>query len=226
MKLLIIEDEPLLLGEIENYMAEHGFLCEHATTFSSAQEKIMLYHYDAVVLDITLPDGNGLELLKQLKRRGSEAGVLIVSAKDSLHDKLTGLNLGADDYITKPFHLEELNARINALIRRKSYHGHEVMQVDDALHIDTAAKVASVNGQELTLTKKEYELLLYFVVNRKRMLSHQSIAEHLWGDSYDMTDNYNFVYLQIKNLRKKLTSATGHDYIKTVYGMGYKWATP
>jgi len=226
MKLLIIEDEAILLGEIESYMAEQGFLCEHAASYAAAEEKIALYQYDAVILDITLPDGNGLQLLQQLKRRHSEAGVLIVSAKDSLHDKLTGLNLGADDYITKPFHIEELNARINALIRRKSYYGNNVMLVDDDLQIDTTAKVASVKGQELTLTKKEYELLLYLVVNRRRMLSHQSIAEHLWGDNYDMTDNYNFVYLQIKNLRKKLTSATGHDYIKTVYGMGYKWAAP
>lgn len=223
MKLLIVEDEPVLVEEIESYLTEQGYRCETSATFAVAEDKMLMYEYDVVILDITLPDGNGLQLLKQLKKERPKTGVLIVSAKNSLPDKLSGFDLGADDYITKPFYMEELNARVSAIIRRRNFNGNAVMQFDQ-LEIDTVAKEVSVKGEALPLTKKEYELLLYFVINKNRLLSQQSIAEHLWGDDYDMVDNFNFVYLHIKNLRKKLSGSTGQNYIQTVYGVGYKWA--
>ncbi|GAB3820490.1 hypothetical protein GCM10028895_20760 [Pontibacter rugosus] len=151
-----------------------------------------------------------------------ETGVVIVSAKNSLDDKLTGFDLGADDYLTKPFHMEELNARVNALIRRKDFKGSSSITFAE-ITVDTQAKEVLSDDKKITLTKKEYELLLYFIINKNRLLSQQAIAEHLWGDNYDMNDNYNFVYMHIKNLRRKLISSIGNDYIKTVYGMGYKW---
>lgn len=225
MKLLIIEDEPLLLEEMERYLAEQGYRCEKAVNFEEGEDRLILYEYDMIVLDITLPDGNGLKLLELLKKRRKEAGVLIVSAKDSLSDKLTGLGMGADDYITKPFHLEELNARISAILRRKKFNGHNLIEIDD-LVIDSDAQELRWKGDLITLTKKEYELFLYFVVNKNRVVSKQSIAEHLWGDKYDMGDNYDAVYVHTMNLRKKITQHTGNDYIKTVYGMGYKFLAP
>ncbi len=224
MKLLLIEDEPVLLDEMESYLSEQGYRCEKATTFDEGEDKIALYNYDIIVLDITLPGGSGLDLLHLLKKQQKDSGVLIVSAKDSLTDKLEGLNLGADDYVTKPFHLEELNARINALLRRKSYHGNNTISIDD-LHIDTSAKTVFFKNTEIACTKKEYELLLYFVVNKNRVVSKQAIAEHLWGDHYDMVDNYDTVYVHTMNLRKKIKTQTGVDYLKTVYGMGYKWTS-
>lgn len=225
MKLLLVEDEPLLLEEMESYLTEQGYRCEKATTFEEGEDKIALYQYDAIVLDITLPDGTGLQLLDLLKKQKKDTGILIVSAKDSLRDKLTGLEMGADDYITKPFHLEELNARINALLRRKSFNGHNDIVIDD-LVIDTAAQEVKWQNNIVSLTKKEYELLLYFIVNKNRVVSRQSIAEHLWGDHYDMADNYDTVYVHTMNLRKKLSTHTGMDYIKTVYGVGYKFMLP
>lgn len=225
MKLLLIEDEPLLLDEMDHYLTEQGYRCEKALNYKEGEEKITLYEYDVVVLDITLPGGNGLTLLKLLKDRFRDAGVLIVSAKDSLSDKVAGLGLGADDYITKPFHLEELNARINALMRRRSFSGNNRMKIDQ-LMIDTAAQEVHWKDHTISLTKKEYELLLYFIVNKNRVVSKQSIAEHLWGDHYDMADNYDTVYVHTMNLRKKIIAHSGTDYIKTVYGMGYKFMAP
>ncbi|SFD11685.1 DNA-binding response regulator, OmpR family, contains REC and winged-helix (wHTH) domain [Chitinophaga sp. CF118] len=222
MKLLLVEDEPLLLEEMENYLTEQGYLCEKASTFKEGEDKINLYDYDAIILDINLPGGTGLQLLKLLKNQHRDTGILIVSAKDSLTDKLTGLEMGADDYLTKPFHLEELNARINALLRRKSFNGHSKIVIDH-LEIDTAAHEVRGKNEIINLTKKEYQLLLYFIINKNRVVSKQSIAEHLWGDHYDMVDNYDIVYVHTMNLRKKITASTGTDYIKTVYGIGYKF---
>lgn len=225
MKLLLIEDEPLLLDEMDNYLTEQGYRCEKATNYTEGEERISLHEYDVIVLDITLPGGNGLALLKLLKDQFKDAGVLIVSARDSLSDKVTGLGLGADDYITKPFHLEELNARINALMRRRSFSGNNRIKIDELI-IDTNAQEVHWKSQIIPLTKKEYELLHYFIVNKNRVVSKQSIAEHLWGDHYDMADNYDTVYVHTMNLRKKITAHSGTDYIKTVYGMGYKFMAP
>jgi len=223
MKLLIIEDERDLLSEIVLYMTEQGFLCETATTYSEAEDKLSAYEYEAIILDIGLPGSSGLDLLQELKAHSTESGILIVSAKDSLRDKLTGLDMGADDYITKPFYLEELNSRINALLRRKNFNGSTSITAGE-LTIDTKAKTAMINGNILQLTLKEYALLQYFMINKNRVLSKQAIAEHLWGDDYDMADNYHFVYVHINNLRKKIQAAGGADYIRSIYGMGYKFS--
>ncbi len=222
MKLLLVEDEQFLLEEMDTYLTEQGYRCEKATTYAEGQEKLHLYHYDAIVLDITLPGGNGLSLLELLKKQHKNVGVLILSAKDSLYDKITGLKMGADDYITKPFHLEELNARIFSLLRRRTFDGENEIKLDN-LVVNMATKAVSYKDESIALTKKEYELLLYFIVNKNRVVSKQAIAEHLWGDHYDMAENYDTVYVYTMNLRKKITAHTGIDYIKTVYGMGYKW---
>ena len=223
MKLLIVEDEKDLSDSISNYMKGEGFICESAPDFHSAEDKLALYEYDVVVLDITLPGGNGLNLLSQMKKTNPATGVLIVSAKNSLDDKLRGLDLGADDYITKPFHLAELNSRINAIIRRRNFKGKTKIRFNE-IEIDTAAKQVSVNDHLLDLTRKEYDLLLYFLTNKKRVLSKQAIAEHLWGDHAEMADDFDFIYTHIKNLRKKIEAAGGADYLKTIYGMGYKYS--
>lgn len=225
MKLLIVEDEPFLLNDMESYLAEQGYLCETAIDFAEGEDKLLLYEYDAIILDVGLPGGSGLKLLELLKKQQKDAGVLIVSAKDSLQDKLAGLEMGADDYITKPFHMEELNARINALLRRKNFSGHKTITID-GLYVDTVAAEVKWEDTVINLTKKEYELLLYLIVNKNRVVSKQSIAGHLWGDDYDTVDNYHTVYVHTRNLRNKINVLSGYDFIKTVYGMGYKFTAP
>lgn len=225
MKLLIVEDEPVLSEDLYTYFRQQGLDCEIATCFSHAENKILNSYFDMVLLDISLPGGSGLRLLEILKQSSHETGVVIVSAKDSLDDKLYGLNLGADDYLTKPFYFEELNARIHALWRRKYMNGSMVIEFD-SLKIYPNAKAVYCDSDELPLTKKEFELLLYLVINRNRVVSKQSVAEHLWGDHYDLEDNYDAVYMHTMNLRKKIKKASKADYIKTVYGMGYKFVCP
>lgn len=222
MKLLLVEDEVDLLDEMEGYFKEQGHLVERAADFVQAEDKVALYSYDMVILDITLPGGTGLQLLEMLKAKSGEEGVLILSAKDSLKDRLAGLDLGADDYLTKPFYMEELNARINAIQRRKVFSGSSLVKAG-ALEINTQSKEVYCAGTKISLTKKEYELLLYFIVNRKRVVSKESIAIHLWGDNYDMSTSYDIIYTHIMNMRKKIIKHTGEDYVETVYGMGYKW---
>lgn len=222
MKILIIEDEPELSKSIVQYLAGESFVCETAADYNSAIEKISLYDYMCIVLDITLPGGSGLDLLKELKKNSKEDGVLIVSAKNSLDDKIMGLHLGADDYLTKPFYLPELAARVAAIIRRKSFNGQNVVTFDE-LQLNIADKTAIINDTVIDLTRKEYDLLLYFISNKNRVVSKNAIAEHLWGDNMDIADNYDFIYSHIKNLRKKIMQAGCPDYIKSVYGMGYKF---
>ncbi len=222
MKILIVEDNRELSETLVHYLKQEGYLCETAYNYQSAEEKINIYEYDVIVLDITLPDGNGLEILKQLKQKRPDEGVLIISAKNALDDKLTGLNLGADDYLTKPFHLAELNARIQSLLRRKRFNGSHEITVGD-LRLNTATAQVLVKDQEIILTRKEYELLLYFLSNRNRILNKEAIAEHLWGDNIDMADSFDFIYTHIKNLRKKIASHGSASNIKSVYGMGYKF---
>lgn len=222
MKILIIEDEKELSDSIVTYLKSENYLCETAPDFNKALEKTELYDYDCILLDITIPGGNGLEILRELKSNNKMDGVLIISAKNSLDDKVTGLTLGADDYLSKPFHLSELSARIAAIIRRKNFDGNDVLKFEN-MSIDTKAKTVLVNDKPLELTRKEYELLLYFMTNKKRVISKNAIAEHLWGD--DMQGNIDFIYTHIKNLRKKLIEAGSADYIKSVYGMGYKFSS-
>lgn len=222
MKLLIVEDEMELLNATSGYLEKEDFVCETAPNFFEAEDKLISYNYDVVILDINLPDGNGLELLKFIKEKSPETGVLIVSAKDSLDDRLKGLDLGADDYITKPFHLAELNSRVNSLLRRRKFEGSNEI-VYKEIEIDPIGKRAIVNDVTLDLTKKEYFLLLYFITNKDRVLTKEAIAEHLWGDNIDMVDNFDFIYTHMRNLRKKLKKSGANDYLQTIYGLGYKF---
>lgn len=225
MKILVIEDEAELSKSICAYLSNDQFICEAAYTYFSAREKIEVFDYDCIVLDISLPDGNGLALLKELKDNGKAEGVLIISAKNSLDDKITGLKSGADDYLTKPFHLSELSARVGAIIRRKTFNGMPLIRFDD-LVLNLDEKAVTFSGKEIDLTKKEYELLLYFISNKNKVISKSAIAEHLWGDDMDVAGSYDFIYTHIKNLRKKLLQSGCGDYIKSMYGMGYKLSEP
>jgi DNA-binding response OmpR family regulator len=222
VKILIIEDEAELVKSMTSYLREENYVCETAIDYNTALSKIELYNYDCILLDISLPGGSGLNLLKQLKQNNKLEGVLIISARNSVDDRVEGLKLGADDYLPKPFHLSELSARIAAIIRRKNFNGSSLLQFNE-IAIDTVAKVAFYEDKPLDLTKKEFDLLLYFVSNKKRVISKNAIAEHLWGDEMDVADNYDFIYTHIKNLRKKLMEKNSADYIKSIYGMGYKF---
>lgn len=221
MKILIAEDEVALQRSICTYLEKDGNVCEVASDYREAIYKVDLYDYDVVVLDINLLTGSGLDVLRTLKNTKKGAGVIIVSANNSLTDKLEGLDLGADDYITKPFHLAELNSRIKAILRRGKFGGDETIRFNE-IKIDTRSRNAYVNDKRVALTKKEYDLLVFFVTNVGRVLSKEIIAEHLWGDNSDLMDNFDFIYVHINNLRKKLTSE-GAKYIRTVYGTGYKF---
>ena len=223
MKILIVEDEPALNKSMVDYLSSQQYLCESVSNYRDAIEKTELYQYDCIVLDIMLPDGNGLQILQALKDAHKTDGVIIISAKNELDDKIKGLRLGADDYLTKPFHLSELSVRIAAILRRKNLKGSNQL-IFEEITIDVDGKTVMVNKADITLTRKEYELLVYFVINKNRVLSKNTIAEHLWGDDMDMADNYDFIYAHIKNLRKKLLAAGAADYIKSIYGMGYKFA--
>ena len=221
MKILIIEDEPGLLESMEDYFTEAGNICETAIDYRSAIAKVSLYSYDCILLDITLPGGSGLDILRYLKEHNNADGVLIISAKNSLDDRLNGLDLGADDYLVKPFHLSELKARVTAIIRRKAFSGNNTL-VYHEINIDLHAKEVRVKDKAVKFTPKEYALLLYFFANKGKVVSKNAIAEHLWGDAADMADNFDFIYSHVKNVRKKLEEAGSKDYIKAAYGMGYK----
>lgn len=222
MKILIIEDEQSLADSIHEYLKQEGYVCETALDYATAHQKIHVYEYDCVLVDITLPDGNGLKLVDELKEIESESGIIIVSARDSLDDRIRGLELGSDDYLTKPFHLSELNARIKALIRRKQHKGDRIIE-EQELKIIPDKKEVYVNDEPLDLTAKEYDLLFYFVTNKNRVLTKEAIAERVWGDHFDLVDSFDFIYVHINNLRKKIKAKGGGDYIRTVYGMGYKF---
>ncbi|NDK54317.1 response regulator transcription factor [Pontibacter fetidus] len=225
MRILIIEDEPALNASIVTYLQQEGYSCDAAYDFKEASLKIADVPYTCVLADLNLPLGNGLDLVKLLKENTPETGIIIISAKNALDDRITGLELGADDYLTKPFHLSELNARLKSVIRRRNFNGHKTIQVGVLEVLPDAAEV-QVQGKKLALTKKEYDLLLYFLANRNRVLTKDAIAEHLWGDHVEALDSLDFVYTHIKNLRRKIMEAGGEDYIQTVYGLGYKFVSP
>jgi len=222
MKILIIEDETELAKSISEYLSEESYLCEFASTFAQAIHKIEMFQYDCILLDIMLPDGNGLKILEELKSQNKQDGVIIISAKNALDDKITGLQLGADDYLTKPFHLSELMARIYSIIRRKQFHNSNVVKQNE-LQIDLLSKSVHINDLTVSLTKKEFDLLIYFIGNKNKVISKSTLAEHLSGDFADMLDNHDFVYAHVKNLKRKLYEAGCDHYLKTVYGTGYKW---
>jgi DNA-binding response OmpR family regulator len=222
MKILVIEDEEELCTSIVTYLKGEQYICEVADTYATALKKIDSFEYDCILLDITLPDGDGLKILGELKNNNKTDGVIIISAKNSIHDRITGLNLGADDYLAKPFHLSELSARIAAIIRRRKFTGHNKI-VFNEISIDTVSKEVQVHGTSVELTKKEYQLLLYFIVNKGKVISKNAITQHLWGDDMNANDNADIIYTHIKNLRKKLQEGGSGDYLKAVYGMGYKF---
>lgn len=209
MKILIVEDEHKLSDSIVTYLKSEKYLCEQAFDYNEALEKVRGYDYDCVLLDLMLPGGSGLDILRDIKRRNNPAGVIIVSAKDSLDDKVKGLEIGADDYLPKPFHLAELGMRVYAIIRRKEFGASNTLE-NNGIKINLLEKSVEANGRPVTLTKSEYDLLLFFIGNRNRVLSKGAIAEHLSGDFADMMDNFDFVYTHIKNLKAKLAQ-TG-DY--------------
>ncbi|MCD8134514.1 MAG: response regulator transcription factor [Parabacteroides gordonii] len=221
MKILIVEDEDALREVMIRSLEKERYVVESAVGYNEALQKINDYDYDCIVLDIMLPGGSGLDVLEELKKMRKKDSVIIVSAKDSIEDKVTGLDLGADDYLTKPFHLAELNARIKCIIRRK--------QQDGELHISLAnvtvypdRHAVYIGDEELALNRKEFDLLYYFVTNPDRLISKGALAESVWGDYIDQADSFDFIYSQVKNLRKKLKSAGAVPEIKAVYGFGYK----
>lgn len=222
MKILIIEDETELAKDIVKYLSSEHYRCETAGDYHQAIEKIYAYEYDCILLDLMLPGGDGLTILDELKKQNKQDGVIIISAKNAIEDKVKGLKLGADDYLAKPFHQAELAARIESLIRRKQFDSSNVI-IQNELTIDINAKTVMVDDQSLSLTKKEYDLLLFFIGNKNRVLSKGALAEHLSGDFADMFDNHSFVYAHVKNLKRKLKESGYADYLKTVYGTGYKW---
>ncbi len=222
MKLLLIEDEKDLAHSIQSYLTGNDFVCEWVTTTQAAIDKISNYDYDCILLDLMLPDGDGFSVLQELKKQNKTEGVIILSAKENLETRIEGFQLGADDFMTKPFHLSELLVRIQALIRRKNFNGNNLV-VFNEIEIDTLAKAIKVKNKQVAVTKKEIDLLLYLIGNLNKVLPKSAMAEHLSGDMADMLDNHDFVYAHIKNLKNKLKEAGCDDYIKTVYGLGYKW---
>ncbi len=225
MKVLLVEDDPVLGKNIHQYLQSETYVCEVADSFQAAEEKAALYSYDIALLDLTLPGGDGLDLVKKIRLATPETGIIIISARNAVNDRVTGLELGADDYLSKPFHLPELNARIKALARRRLYKGESQLTFAE-IRIFPERRKVMVHDTPISLRKKEYELLLFFVVNRGKVLSKVAIAEHLWGDYMDEADSYDFLYNHVKNLRKKMKKAGALDYIQTIYGLGYKFSRP
>ncbi len=221
MKILIVEDEPSLREIMERFLEKERYVTETAATFREALEKVSLYDYDCILLDIMLPDGDGLTLLRELKKLRKQENVIIISAKDSVDDKIEGLETGADDYLAKPFHLSELNARIKSLIRRNRNQGEIVVDLGNVKVVPDKFEVY-VNDKFLELNRKEYDILNYFIVRPNRLVEKTTLAEAVWGDHIDQADNYDFIYAQIKNLRRKMTDAGANIEIKAVYGFGYK----
>lgn len=222
MKILVIEDEKELAVSIGTYLADEHYRCEFADTFASALAKIDDQDYDCILLDLMLPGGDGMKLLEELRVQNKQDGVIIISAKNALEDKIKGLQIGADDYLAKPFHLSELAARVYSVIRRKQFDNANVI-VQNELRIDLLAKTLRVHDKEVLLTRTEFDLLLYFISNKNKVISKSALAQQLSGEISDMFDNYDFVYAHIKNLKKKLNEAGCDNYLKTRYGSGYKW---
>jgi len=222
LKILIVEDEKALRKSILSYLKQENYTCETAEDYASAREKIEVYDYDCILLDISLPGGNGLQLLESLKTTGKTDGVIIISAKNALDDRIKGLNLGADDYLAKPFHLSELSARIASVIRRRKFSGHKTITVHE-ITIAPEARTVLIHGNPVDLSSKEYDLLTYFITNKNRVISKNAIAEHLAGEKANTYTNLDVVYAHIKNLKRKIQVAGGDDYIESIYGMGYKF---
>lgn len=223
MKILVVEDEKGLAESIVDYLTKEGFICEVASTFWQADEKVSLYKYDCTIVDLTLPDGEGFGIITTLKKIAATTGIIIISARNTLEDKIKGLEIGSDDYMTKPFHLSELNARVKSLIRRRNFGGNNDMTWRE-IRVQLQARKVFVGERETLLSRKEYDLLLYFLSNIDVALTKESIAEHLWGDHMDSADSLDMVYSHIKNLRRKIIEKGANDYIQSIYGIGYKFS--
>ncbi len=221
MKILIVEDEIDLVTSLLAFSEKENYQAEVAYTLTEAAERIALYEYDCILLDINLPDGNGLQLLEDLKKVNKSDGVIIISARNSLDDKIKGLNLGADDYLTKPFHFSELNARIQAVIRRKKFDAPHTLMFSN-IEVDLASRAVSIGQQSVNLTKKEFDILQHLIANKNRVVSKTSLAEYIWGDRVDSADSFDFLFVHIKNLKKKLKQAAAAAEIKNIYGVGYQ----
>lgn len=221
MKILIIEDEKELRETLVESLEKELYVVETAATYDSADEKISIYDYDCILLDIMLPDGSGLNLLTKLKELGKSENVIIISAKNSLEDKVSGLGLGADDYLTKPFHIAELNARIKAVFRRKNLKGTNSIQIGN-IALDLDERLFKVDDNIIHLNRKEFDILKYFLLNKNRLVRKTVLAEHVWGDNIDEADKFDFIYYQLKNLRKKLLESKATITIESIYGVGYK----
>lgn len=221
MKILVIEDENSLRELIGRALRKEHYIVEEAATYDEAWEKLNMFSYDCVLLDIMLPDGNGLDLLKEFNHEGKRLNVIILSARNSLEDKITGLEEGADDYLPKPFHIAELIARIRSVTRRNGGSGSNCI-VFGNVKLNPDSRIVEVGGKTLTLVKKEFEILQYFLLRPEHMIDKSVLAEAVWGDSIYLADNFDFIYSQVKNLRKKLEEAGADIEIKSVYGFGYK----
>ena len=221
MKILIVEDEQDMREGMVQSLEQELYIVETAADYDTALEKIGVYDYDCILLDIGLPGGNGLDLLRALKKEEKGSGVIIVSAKESIDDKVIGLNEGADDYLAKPFHMAELHARVKSVIRRKIQNGSTKITVENVV-IDPDDRTVTIAGQPLELNRKEYDILAYLVSNRGRLVTKTALAEHVWGDAIDEVGSFDFIYSQIKNLRKKLKDSGAQIEIQAVYGIGYK----
>jgi DNA-binding response OmpR family regulator len=222
MKILIVEDEKKLAQSIFDFLKrEENLMCEIAFTYKEGLTKLQDTLFDCIILDITLPDGNGLNLLKILKEEKINTGVLVISARNTTENKIEGLNLGADDYIVKPFHLSELNARVKSILRRRNFNGETTLNFDDIRILPDNHQVY-VNDSLLSLTPKEYNLLMYFIANKNRVITKESLVDHFWENDYDQSGSYDLLYAHIKNLRHKILEKGGKDYIRSIYGIGYK----
>lgn len=223
MKLLIVEDEPELLSSLEEFASREGYNFDSAKGLFDAEERINLYNYDCIILDINLPDGNGFDLLEIMHKEGKMEGVIILSARDSLDDKLKGLALGADDYLTKPFYFSELNARIKAIIRRKHFKTNKLISFSN-LVIDPDQYIVGINklDNKISLTRKEFSILTHLINNQKRVISKTALAEYIWGDYVDEAQSFDFLFSQIRNLKQKLKAAGGMVEISNIYGVGYQ----
>lgn len=224
MKILIVEDEKELSESISQYLYDEGYLCEQAFDYQSASSKINTYEYDCVLVDINLPDGNGLNLIHDLKEKKIKPGIIIISARNSIDDRIQGLDIGADDYLVKPFNLSELNSRIKSVIRRVFFSGNSEILYNE-IKIDTDSIQVYVHDQLVNLTKKEYDLLIFFLSNKNRVLTKESIGENVWGDYADTLSSFDFIYTHIKNLKRKLLEKGCADYLENMYGVGYKFNT-
>ena len=222
MKILLVEDEQVYKLATSRFLKQQGYICETADDFKEALNKMLIYEYDCIILDLNLPGGNGITLLNELKKEKPEAAVIIASAKSSTQEKIEGLTSGSDDYITKPYDFNELDARLKALIRRKSFKGTQAVEFKE-ITVNIDSKIVMVNGKTISLTHTEYDLLVYFIGHKNKVVTKEALAENVRGDDMDQADSFKFIYSHIRNLRKKLLEGGAGDYIHAVYGTGYNW---